>query len=240
MTSRVLTNGWSILAKCYIKKHSEAIYMGGIIKPWLVIFLVSSSFSIMGCATTSSHRGGLFINQSEFYPDPDDQSVLLWEREYGRRGKQHYTKIILDPLLLLFQPEGGRQVVKPGEMKAMADLFRAELIQKLGVAYELAHRVGEDVLRVRIAITDLIPISFPQDRQLGVPAPFVVDVSAAILEVEILDSESSKRLLALIVRGGDMISSPVNQPKDENDPLEKAFRKWAGDIRRGLDRASRL
>jgi hypothetical protein len=72
----------------------------------------------------------------------------------------------------------------------------------------------------------------------GTTASFAVDVSAAILEVEILDSESSKRLVALIAKGSDTIGSPVSQQKEKKAQLEDAFRKWAGDIRRGLDRAS--
>lgn len=191
-----------------------------------------------GCTTTSTHRGGLFINQDEFYPDPADPSVLLWERKQNSPGERPYSKIIIDPLLLLFQPGGERQIVQPGEMMAMADLFRAELVQKLGVAYQLVDRVGEDVLRVRIAITDLIPASLPKEALQGTPAPFTVDVSAAILEVEILDSESSKRLVALIAKGGDTMGSPMSRNKEKNAQLERAFIKWAGDIRRGLDRAS--
>ena len=212
--------------------------MGILAKPWVVILITSLFFSMVGCATTSSDRGGLFINQDEFYPDPEDKTLLLWEREHERREERPYTKIIIDPLLILFQPEGGRRGVKPEEMKEMADLFRAELFQQLGVAYQLSHRVGEDVLRVRIAITDLIHASYPKEVHQGISAPLAVDVSAAILEVEILDSESSKRLVALIAKGAGMIGSLVNHDKEKNDQLERAFRKWAEDIRRGLDRAA--
>lgn len=212
--------------------------MGGLRKLSIFIIVILLFFSMAGCTTTSTHRGGLFINQDEFYPDPADPSVLLWERKQNSPGERPYSKIIIDPLLLLFQPGGERQIVQPGEMMAMADLFRAELVQKLGVAYQLVDRVGEDVLRVRIAITDLIPASLPKEALQGTPAPFTVDVSAAILEVEILDSESSKRLVALIAKGGDTMGSPMSRNKEKNAQLERAFIKWAGDIRRGLDRAS--
>ena len=212
--------------------------MGGLRKSSIFVIMMLLFFSMAGCTTTSTHRGGLFINQDEFYPDPADQTVLLWERKQNSSGERPYTKIIIDPLLLLFQPGGEQRVVQPGEMMAMADLFRAELVQKLGVAYELVDRVEEDVLRVRIAITDLIPASLPKEALQGTSAPFAVDVSAAILEVEILDSESSKRLVALIAKGGDTMGSPMSQDKEKKAQVESAFRKWAGDIRRGLDRAS--
>ena len=212
--------------------------MGGLSKSSIFIILMFLFFLIPGCTTTSPHRGGLFINQDEFYPDPADQTVLLWERKQNRPGEIPYTKIIIDPLLLLFQPGGKGQVVQPDEMMAMADLFRAELVKKLGVAYQLVDRVGEDVLRVRIAITDLIPASLPKEALQGTSAPFSVDVSAAILEVEILDSESSKRLVAIIAKGGDTMGSPMSEDKEKKAQVEGAFREWAGDIRRGLDRAS--
>lgn len=213
--------------------------MGDLRKSSTLIIVMLLFFSMPGCTMTSTHRGGLFINQDEFYPDPADKTVLMWEREQNRPGKGHYNKIIIDPLLLLFQPGGELQVVHPDEMMAMADLFRAELAQKLGATYQLVDRLGEDVLRVRIAVTDLIPASFPKEAMQGTSAPFAVDVSAAILEVEILDSESSKRLVALIAKGGDTMGSPMSQDKEEKAQLKRAFRKWAGDIRRGLDRAAR-
>jgi hypothetical protein len=213
--------------------------MGDLRKSSVFFIMWLSFFSMAGCTTTSTHRGGLFINQDEFNPDPADKTVLLWEREQNRPVDRPYTKIIIDPLLLLFQPGGELQVVHPDEMMEMAALFRAELALKLGVDYQLVDRVGKDVLRVRIAITDLIPASHPKVALQGTSAPFAVDVSTAIMEVEILDSKSSKRLVALIAKGSDAMGSPMSQDQEKKAQVERAFRKWAGDIRRGLDRACR-
>lgn len=221
-----------------MKKPIGSNYSGCFKKSSLPILMLSLFISITACTTTSPHRGGLFINQDEFYPDPADQAVLLWERGPIKKGERPYTKILIDPLLLLFEPEGDPQVVEPDEMKAMADLFRAELVEKLGVAYGFVDRVGEDVLRVRIAITDLIPVPGTKGGLQDSQIPFAVDVSAAILEVEILDSESSKRLVALISKGGDTMVETISNNKEKKAQVERAFTKWAGDIRRGLDLAA--
>ena len=124
-----------------------------------------------------------------------------------------YDKILLERITVWFKKDAGVKGIDPAELKALADYFHAAIIEALGDAYPVVDTPGPDVMRVRIALTDLVPTK-PEYSvvMLAVPfgsaADFVMggkDMHAPYLgetavEAEMLDSVTKQQLYAYIER----------------------------------------
>jgi len=155
-----------------------------------------------------------------------------------------YNKIMVDQVVFYFKKDAENQAIDPDQMKELADKYDRAVIDALGNAYPLVSESGPDVMRVRVAITDLqLPnrainvVSSISPATIGIglikkgitgKSPGVGEIS---MEFELLDSQSNERLAAGVDRraGGkiDSMSKLGN--------AEDSFKFWAQRLRTRLD-----
>jgi hypothetical protein len=125
-----------------------------------------------------------------------------------------YDKIIVDRIKIYLKADAARGEVDPATMQALARHFHHAILKALGGSYRITREPGPGTLRLRIAVTDLVPnkpeasvitlaVPFGGVAEAGVGAlsgkaggsPFIGHAS---VEIEALDSESHQQVAAYI------------------------------------------
>ena len=125
-----------------------------------------------------------------------------------------YNKLMVDRVKIYLKEDAPSKQIDPSELKELADYFHQAIVKAVEPAYPVANEPGPDVLRMRIAITDLVP-NAPEASVVTLVVPFVwvgepgagvakgkagstPFLGEASVEAEALDSVSSKQLAAYI------------------------------------------
>jgi hypothetical protein len=119
-----------------------------------VVFLL-----IAGCASTKEAAGprysGFLSDYSKLQPDPDGSEAMRYRHPAVDMKK--YNKILLERIMVSLKSDAEYKAIDPDQMKTLTDYFREAIARELGTDYPLVNEPGPDVLRVRLAITDLVP-----------------------------------------------------------------------------------
>ena len=125
-----------------------------------------------------------------------------------------YNKLLVDRIKIFFKDDSQYKGIDPDELKVLTDYFYEAINKAVGDAYPLVKEPGPDVLRLRVAVTDLVP-NKPEASvaTLVIPFAWVADAGSGVakgdtgstvftgeatVEVEALDSVSSQQLVAFI------------------------------------------
>ncbi len=192
-----------------------------------------STLLAIGCASVGRPPpSGFLADYADFAPDPNDESLLWWEREDFDWTR--YRGLIIEPVSIYFHPEARDREIRPDELKKLTDEFRAAVVEQLGDAYPIVADPAPGILRVRSAITDVIPVR-PALNALTSAVGFVaVDVGGASIEVEFLDSVSGERLAAGVDQKlGSALGGPASLAR--LGQARAAFDNWAKELRAALE-----
>jgi hypothetical protein len=151
---------------------------------------------------------------------------------------------MLDQVVFYFKQDAENQAIDPDEMKELADKYNRAVIDVLGDAYPLVSEPAPDVMRVRVAITDLqLPIRtlnvvtsvVPAGIAIGLVKKGLTGKSAGVgeisMEFELLDSQTNKRIAA----GVDRRAGAKVDSFTKFGSAEEAFKFWAGRLKTRLD-----
>jgi len=128
----------------------------------------------------------------------------------------NYSKLLIDRIRIWYKDDADYKGIDPDDLKALTDYFHQTLVKQVGDDYEVVSKPGPDVLRVRIAVTDLVP-NKPEASVVTLVVPFawVADAGAGVakgetgstaftgeatIEMEAMDSLSSQQVGAYIDR----------------------------------------
>jgi hypothetical protein len=167
------------------------------------------------------------------------------DKVYVKEGIElkKYNKIMLDQVTFYLKDDAEHKGINPDEIKELTDAFGKAFVGALNDAYPLTDAPGPDVMRVRIAITDLepskagvgtvttiIPVGLALSLvKKGVTGEYT-GIGSATMEAEFLDSVSNERIGAAIDKkpGGKMDVGKLS-------PAKAAFEFWAKRLRAFLD-----
>ena len=186
-----------------------------------------------GCATVGPPPvSGFLTDYTGFTSDPSDASLLWWERDDFDWTR--YRGLIIDPVSVYYHPEARDREILPDELKKLTDEFRASVVEQLEGAYAIVVDPSPDVLRVRCAITDVVPVRPALNAVTGAVGFVAIDVGGASIEVEFLDSVSGERLAAGVDRKlGSMLGGPASLAR--LGQARAAFDDWARELREALE-----
>jgi hypothetical protein len=125
-----------------------------------------------------------------------------------------YNKLLVDRIKIFFKDDSEYKGIDPDELKVLTDYFYEAINKEVGDAYPLVKEPGPDVMRLRVAVTDLVP-NKPEASVVTLVIPFawVADAGSGVakgetgstvftgeatVEVEVLDSVSSQQIVAHI------------------------------------------
>jgi hypothetical protein len=157
-----------------------------------------------------------------------------------------YRRVMLDEAQFFLKKDAASQGLQASELKELSDAFHRAIFEALGTAYPLVTEPGNDVLRIRLAITD-IQTSNPAMTGITTVLPVGLAVSVvnkattgghtgvggASMEVEFLDSMTSDRLAA----GIDTFDGSKMSGLTKLGATKEAFEFWAKRLRVTLDKA---
>jgi hypothetical protein len=163
-----------------------------------------------------------------------------------------YSKIVIEPVAVALAADSTGQAVDPAELSNLARYFRDALVLAVQERYPVVEESGPEVLRLRAAITDVVPTRpvLNTAGTLVVPARVASAGKRAItgthlfvgevaIEAELLDSARGTRLIALVDRkAGDKLG--LKRGATTWGHVAKAFREWAVAFRVRLDRERAL
>ncbi len=197
-----------------------------------------------GCGQKEVKYSGFLGNYPTFQPGPEGGVNLL----YVKKGIDfsRYNKLMFDQVVFYLKDDAKYKGIQPEEMKELADAFHLTAAKALEGAYPIVGEAGADVLRVRVAITDIEP-SNPVASGITtvMPVGLVLStikkgvtgkhtgVGGASMEVEFLDSLTNERVAAAIdTRQGSKLSGLT-----KFGSAKEAFEFWSARLKAFLDKA---
>jgi hypothetical protein len=125
-----------------------------------------------------------------------------------------YNKLLVDRIQIWFKDDADYKGIDPTVLKELTDYFHGAIVKAASGAYSVVEEPGPDVLRLRIAVTDLVP-NKPEASVVSLVVPFVwlgeagagaandepgstPFVGQATVEMEAMDSVTSQQTAAYI------------------------------------------
>lgn len=199
---------------------------------------------LCGCAAKTAERSGFLDPYPQMVPGPEDgvdMRYLAPGVDFAR-----YNKIMLDHVLFYPTEESALQGLEADKLKELADAFHQAMAEQLQDAYPLVSEPGPDVVRLRVAITD-VEFAKPGLNTISTVVPIGLAVSlikkgvtgehtavgSASMEMEALDSLTNKRIAA----GVDRHAGGKFSGYTKTGSAKAAFEFWAKRLRTFLDEA---
>lgn len=117
----------------------------------------STTATVASEATVANvRRIGFLTEYAKLQPMPGGGGMLCW-RDPKTNWKQ-YNKVMFERIQVYLKPGATQmQAVDPSDLKMLIDYFHADLVKAVGSDVQVVTAPGPGVLRVRIALTDLVP-----------------------------------------------------------------------------------
>jgi Protein of unknown function (DUF3313) len=138
----------------------------------------SGSGGIVASQATVSNvrRIGIVTDYSRLKPVPGGSGVLCWRSDTA--DWKRYDKVMFERIQVSLIP-GTTNMVDPADLKMLTDYFYNALVAAIKPEAQVVNAAGPGVLRVRIALTDLVPTD-ATDSLIGtaVPYGFVAEIGS--------------------------------------------------------------
>lgn len=190
--------------------------------------LLGAALLAAACASKGpgpEERSGFLKDYSQLRHDKRYKSDWVWVKPDA--DLRVYDRVLIDPVVVTPLKGSAAGELGPNVLQRVADHFTKVLKQTIDPYYTLALRPGPNVLRVRIAITDV------EKATGGAPGDPGYRVGSAAMEAEIVDSVTGERMAAAIDRiAGSQAGRDVPR---EWTHVEGAFAEWANRLLDYLD-----
>ena len=127
-------------------------------------------------SAASVRRVGFLTDYSRLQPMPGGGGLLCW-RNAGTNWKQ-FDKVMFERIQVFLKP-GSMQSIDPTDLKVLIDYFHNDLVKATQPEAQVVTAAGPGVLRVRIALTDLVPTNtLASLAGTATPYGFVAEIGA--------------------------------------------------------------
>ena len=210
------------------------------IKNKFSFFLIFTILLAASSMATAAGNSGFLGDYSMLKADPDRKGAMIYRKDGVDLGK--YNKIAIAPIEIWYDPKTKYKGISPDDLKLLADSFRELLVKQLEPDYPVVGSAGPDVLLVHMAIVNVsmkkkkrsllnyTPIGFGLYTLKDI-AGANIKLENAVIEAELLDSVSGKRLGALV----DSQKATAKKGKASWANLEKALTFYAQRFRARMD-----
>ena len=123
-----------------------------------IVMMVVLSLAVWGCSTKTMQPykdAGFLPDYSRLTPSANDPEARVWALPDADLKK--YDKVLFDRIVIMIKDEAEYKAIDPTEMKALVDYFHQATVKALGDAYPVVSEPGPGVLRIKAAITELVP-----------------------------------------------------------------------------------
>lgn len=214
----------------------------------VLVILVGFSLAIAtGCTKQQIKYSGFLEDYPDFKPGPEGGADMVYLKEGVDFSV--YKRVMIDHVVFFFKDDAKYKGIHPEELQELSRAFHLEMAYALrgAGAYPSAEEPAPDVLRIRFAITDVVP-SKPNLNAITAVMPVGLAISTikkaktgahtgvgqASMEAELLDSMTNERI-------GAVIDTKAAEKSKLGEGLKKwghakdAFKFWAKRLRKWLD-----
>ena len=148
-----------------------------------------------GCSMKPAPASGFLGDYSQFKTLKEGEPLSV--DKHAGRGLQDYSKIMIDPLEVNFHAKAKGKNIPLKTLDNLLDYFHGALLKEVKDSHWiLVEQPGEDVVRLRVALTDVAPSM--QILNLAVTSTASgLGTGWAAMEAEFVDSVTGERVLAL-------------------------------------------
>lgn len=219
-----------------------------------ILLVMMIGFALMvatGCATGQKMPRSGFLTDYSLIKQGDPmmgKSDWIYVNESAVWGD--YDKIMLDHVVFYFKEEADYKGIHPDELAELSEAFHLAVIEALSGVYTFTDKPGPGVMRIRLAITDLVP----SKRVLGtittiVPIGLAASaVKAAVTGSHIGMGEVSFEGEVLDAQTNQVLGATIDKEAGKKYRIDKSvtkwghnkniFEGWAKTLRERLDRLS--
>ncbi len=192
-------------------------------------------------------HSGFHDDYSVFEDDPTLEKTLVYFDPSADLSR--YNRVIVDPCVVYLRRGAESTAVHPDGIKKFADSCHDAIVRNLEGAYKVVTSAGRDVLRLRVAITNVEPGDPEGNLLTKVPPPDAIihnfvsysgeppeGETEVVLEAKLLDSVSGDLLAGLVAEGLGP-KSQVWTTASQWNHVDQAFDRWGKRLRARLDEA---
>ena len=194
----------------------------------LHVMIISLCLSA-GAAYANQEYSGFLVDYSQLKPGPKGGVAKVYRKD-GVDYKK-YSKIMMDHVVFYFKDDAAEKGIDPLEMAELSHKFHKQVQAALQGHYPLVEEPGPDVMRLRVAITNL---ELPK-RTAGMLKSIMTGKGPGLgeisMEFESLDSVTGQRIAA----GVDQRTGTRLESLRRFSTAEDAFKFWAQRLRLRMD-----
>jgi hypothetical protein len=162
------------------------------VTPLALACLALAASLVTGCAAPGSGNAGVTASENNlakvsnvgFLSDPGKLKVqpanggfLCW-RQAGVDWRS-YDKVMIERIKVYVTPATDQSPIDPTDLKALLDYFHSALVKNLSPEAKIVDVAGPGVLRVRLALTSLVPTNtLASMAGTAVPYGFVAEMGS--------------------------------------------------------------
>lgn len=128
-----------------------------------------SDTGITASDKTRMTRSGFLTDYARLKPLADGGGAQCWRAEDTDWKK--YDKVLIERMRVMLKPGTEKNGVDPSDLKTLTDYFHDALVKALKPQMQVVDKAGPGVVRMRIALTDLVPTGVA-DSLLGTAIPY--------------------------------------------------------------------
>ena len=205
-------------------------------------------------AAEEPQYSGFLEDYSGLVDKPDSKLIYNYVYQKPDTELTGYTKFLVDSITLFPHPEADFKGINANDLTLLQKYFQDAMVKALteGGAYQIVEEPGPGVIRIRAAITDLVPVR-PVMNSLTTWVPQMRIVSGVVgavsgsnffvgqvgMEAEFLDAASNERLALMVSKQAGKKYIPFTG-KTANTvskwaQIEQAMDYWATKLRTRVD-----
>ena len=214
----------------------------------VVAALIAGFFliTVVGCAKQGMNQAGFLENYSKLEEDPFGYADGYFEKDNVVWGA--YDKVIIDQVTFFLKEDANYKGIDADDFNQLAQYWNDSMVKSMSQSYKIVTEPGPNTLRLRLAITDLVPGN-PATGTVTTVVPVGLAASTlnkaatgthigmgeARFEAEIRDAQTGDVLAAGInSSSGDKLK--VNKTVTKWGQVEAIFDVWTNNLRNRLDR----
>ena len=197
---------------------------------------------------------GFLGNYSDFRESKRvEDAWIYFKPDFTVDDLKHYDKLIIDPVQIMVHKKAETKTITQETRERIAGYFRDAIRKAMEPDYKIVDAPGMDVIRVRAAITNLVPrdVDHAAYEYLPIMLAFRAGKAAhrtatdqqeitveATLEMEFDDSVSGERLMAIVDgHRGARVTLKEGEPDIDWQHVSAALDYWAKTMRERFDEA---
>ena len=209
----------------------------------MMAIVIGISLAVSPCfAGELKYSGFLGDYYKKLEPGPKDGARKSWFKPGVDFSK--YKKVMIDSVIFYYDAKSKDRGIDANEMKELADAFDLELVNALKDGYTIVADPAADVLRIRVAITN---IKKSEPIKSAITSVLPVGIGISIIKKGVTDSwtgsgATSAELMGMDSVSGDVIAVAVAEQTagfterfSELGSAKEAFKFWAQRIRIIMD-----